>query len=342
MGISLSKLVNQNEISFSDLNGKVLAVDTMNMLYQFLTTLRMSDGSILADEKGNITAHLVGILSRVTGLMEKGIRLVFVFDGKAPELKKKERERRNQVKQQAEEKYEIAKERGNLKDMRKYSQMATKIDKKIIDDAKELLSILGLPVVQAKSEGEAQCAYMVKKGDADYVVSQDFDAFLFGAPKVVRNLTLSQSKKKGTYNSMSIKTVDINTLLKNLGINQEQLIILGLLIGTDFNRGGIKGIGPMKGLKLVKEFKNKYDDLFEYLKWEEFFDFSWKDVYEIFNNVPTCEDYQLEWNNVDSKRLIKFLVDERNFSQERVSLTLERISKINQVNRQKRLGDFFS
>jgi len=342
MGISLSKIVSQTEINFTELNGKILAVDTMNMLYQFLTTLRMSDGSVLADEKGNVTAHLVGILSRVTGLMEKGIRLVFVFDGKPPELKQKERERRNKIKTDAIEKYEIAKERGNLKEMRKYSQMSTKIDQKIIDDAKKLLNLLGLPIVQATGEGEAQCSYMVKKGDADYVVSQDFDAFLFGAPKVVRNLTLSQNKKKGSFSSQEIKVVELKNVLKSLDINQEQLIILGILIGTDFNRGGIKGIGPMKGLKLVKEFKDKYEDLFTYLEWDTFYDFSWKQVYNIFFEQNYNDNYELIWKNVDSVNLINFLVEERNFSKERVDSILERILKINIVNKQKRLGDFFS
>ena len=339
MGIQLSKLVEQKEIRLDDLKDRVLVVDSMNMLYQFLTTLRMADGTPLSDEKGNITAHLVGILSRVTGLVEKGIKLVFVFDGAAPLLKKEERERRQKVKEDATEKYEIAKERGDIAEMRKYAQMTTKIDKKVIDDSKRLLDLLGFPIIQAPSEGEAQCAHIVKRGDADFVVSQDFDVFLFGAPKVVRNLTLSQYKKKGQKGT-EITRVDLTDVLKSLEITNEQLIILGILVGTDFNRGGIKGIGPMKGLKLVKEYKDRYDALFSELNWKDNFDFSWKEVYEIFDNIPVTDNYSIKWKRIDEEGLRTFLIGERNFSEERVNSAIEKISKGNPKN-QKRLADFF-
>jgi len=300
----------------------------------------MADGTPLSDEKGNVTAHLVGILSRVISLMEKEIRLIFVFDGKAPELKSEERERRKKIKEDAQEKYDIAKERGDLSDMRKYAQMTTKIDKVIIDDSKRLLQLLGFPIIQAPSEGEAQCAYLVKKGDADYVVSQDFDVFMFGAPKVVRNLTVSQYKKKGQIKKTEITRVELSSLLKELDIDQEQLILLGILIGTDFNKGGIKGIGPMKGLKLVKEFKGRPDDLFNEVHWNDNYDFSWKEVYTIFKNMPANDDYKISWKKPDDEGLRSFLISERNFSEERVKSALDRISKISS-NDQKRLADFF-
>lgn len=339
MGIQLSKLVESKEVKLDDLKDKVLVVDSMNMLYQFLTTLRMADGTPLSDEKGNITAHLVGILSRVTGLVEKGIKLVFVFDGVAPVLKKEERERRQKLKEDASEKYEIAKERGDVAEMRKYAQMTTKIDKKIIDDSKRLLELLGFPIIQAPSEGEAQCAHVVKKGNADFVVSQDFDVFLFGAPKVIRNLTLSQYKKKGQ-KAVEITRVDLPILLKTLELTQDQLIVLGILMGTDFNRGGIKGIGPMKGLKLVKEYGDRFDELFKEVKWEEAYDFSWKEVFNIFKSIPVTDDYTIQWKKIDEEGLHQFLVNERNFSEDRVKSAIEKISKGNPKN-QKRLADFF-
>ncbi|MBU1622944.1 MAG: flap structure-specific endonuclease, partial [Nanoarchaeota archaeon] len=98
MGLQFKDLVIKREIAIKDLKGKILAVDSMNLLYQFLTTIRSADGSALTDSKGRVTSHLIGLFNRTTSLMEQGLKLVFVFDGKAPDIKKRTWEKRTKVK----------------------------------------------------------------------------------------------------------------------------------------------------------------------------------------------------------------------------------------------------
>src|SRR3989344_4417389 len=175
MGLQLKELVVKEEISIKDLKGKVLAIDSMNYLYQFLTTIRTADGSLLTDKKGRVTSHLIGLFNRTTSLMEQGLKLVFVFDGKAPEVKRKTWEKRWSAKNEAFLKLKEAEEKGNLEEMRKFAPRTAVLNKEMIADAKKVIGALGLPIIQAPSEGEAQTAYLVKKGDAFASVSQDYD-----------------------------------------------------------------------------------------------------------------------------------------------------------------------
>jgi flap endonuclease-1 len=182
MGLAIKEILVSKEIDVGDLKGKVLAIDSFNLLYQFLTTIRGPDGSLLTDRSGNVTSHLVGLFSRTTNFMQQGLKPVFVFDGVAPLLKQQERERRAQIKQEAKREYEIAKEREDIEAMKKYASRTTKLTSEMIEDAKQLISMMGLPIVQAASEGEAQAAYIAKQKDAYACVSQDFDSLLYATP----------------------------------------------------------------------------------------------------------------------------------------------------------------
>src|SRR3989339_1537694 len=175
MGLQFKDLVVKKEISIKELKGKVLAIDSMNLLYQFLTTIRSADGSPLTDSKGRITSHLIGLFSRTTSLMAEGLKLVFVFDGKAPEIKLKTWEKRTEVKKEAALKLKVAEEAGNLEEMKKFASRTAVLNREMIEEAKKVITALGLPIVQAPSEGEAQIAHMVKKGEAYASVSQDYD-----------------------------------------------------------------------------------------------------------------------------------------------------------------------
>lgn len=344
MGTNLTQLLKTKEASFEDFNGKVLAVDAFNVLYQFLSSLRMRDGTPLKDSKGNVTSHLNGLFLRTTNLMKKGMKLIFVFDGEHPDLKKKEIERRRDLKKAAQVKYDEAAKEENIEAMRKYSVQTTSLTKEMVEEAKELLLALGIPVVQAPSEGEAQAAYMVKKEDADYVVSQDTDALLFGAIDVVRNLTISQKKKKAntlSYDIVKPHILNLSENLNHLGLDNDQLIVLGMLVGTDFNIGGIKGIGPVKGLKAIKDKGGDLDNLFKELKWDDYFDYPWTEVFYLFKNMKITDDYVIEWKDPNKEKVIEILHERHEFNKERINRELDKLIKDKDNKSQKGLGDFF-
>ena len=342
MGTNLKELVESKEIKIDELKGKVLAVDSFNILYQFLTTIRQRDGSLLKDSKGNITSHLTGLFSRTVKLMQKGIRLIFVFDGKAPELKNKEIERWGAVIIEAKKLYKTAVKAKDIEAMRKYASRTAILTKEMVDESKKLIIALGLPVVQAKSEGEAQVAYIVNQRDAFAGISEDYDCLLYGIPRVIKNLTISRRRKKGaSYISVKTKIINLADTLNKLGIDQDQLIILAILIGTDYNIGGVKGIGPKTALKLVKEFKNNWDDLFENVKWNEQFDFPWTDIFYLIKKMSVAKDYKLEWKEIDKKKILKMLVEEHDFSEERVNKALDNLTESKSKKGQKGLGEWF-
>ena len=343
MGTQIKCILKSNVISLNDLTNKTLVIDSYNFLYQFLTTIRSRDGSLLMDSKGNITSHLVGLFSRTTRLMQNNIKLIFVFDGKPPELKEKERERRKNIKINAEKEYKKAVEEENIEEMKKYASRTSRLTEEMIDDSKKLISALGLPIIQAPSEGEAQAACIAKNKDADYCVSQDFDSLLFGSPRLVRNLSLIGKRKKSGLSCETVnpEVINLSENLNNLGIDQNQLIALAMLVGTDYNIGGVKGIGPKNALKLVKKYGSNLDSLFEEVKWGDFFNYPWKEVYNLFKKMPVITNYSIEWKEPDRDEVIKLLVDEHDFAAERVKPVLDRLLKNKESKQQKDLGEFF-
>ncbi|MBW2990105.1 flap endonuclease-1 [Candidatus Woesearchaeota archaeon] len=343
MGIAITDILTPEKINIEDLKNKTLAVDTYNLLYQFLSSIRQRDGSYLTDSKGRVTSHLTGLFNRITRLMTYNMKFIFCFDGEVPELKAKERERRKELKIKAQKKFRQAKKKEDLEEMKKYAARTTRLTPEMIEDAKELIQALGQCIVDAPSEGEAQASYIVKKGDADYVLSQDADCFMFNAPKLVKNLTISGKRKKPgaiAYDEVMPEIIEMKNVLKELKLEHEQLIVLGILVGTDYNVGGIKGIGPKKALGLIKKYKYDYDKLFKEAKWNEFFDFSWKDVFDLIKHMKVTDKYELKWKPIDKEKLIKVLVEEHDFSRERVEKALERLEEASD-KRQKGLGEYF-
>lgn len=344
MGIAFKDLLIANETSINELKNKILVVDSFNLLYQFITTIRSRDGSLLIDSKGNVTSHLVGLFSRTSKLLEKDLKLAFVFDGTPPKLKDLEREKRKEIKLEAEKKYREALKKKNLEEMKKYASRTSRLTPEMVEEAKKLIKAFGLPIVQAPSEGEAQAAYMAKKENAFAVVSQDFDSLIHNSPKLVRNLSITGKRKLSNrlkYESVNPEIIDLAENLNHLGIDQNQLITLAMLIGTDYNPGGIKGIGPKNALKLVKKYGSDFNSLFKEVKWKEFFDFDWEEVYYLIKKMPTTNDYELKWGNINIVEIKQLLVEEHDFSEERISKTLEKMAKKEEIKNQKGLGEFF-
>lgn len=337
MGVKLSDLVQKREISFQQLSGKKIAIDFSNSVYQFLSSIRQRDGTPLMDSKGRITSHLMGIWTRFSNLIGLGIKLAIVLDGKPPILKIKEQEERAYRKQIAKEKFEEAKRDEDIEMMAKYAKQTSHLTKDIVAESRELMQAMGLPVIQAPSEADAQMAFMCEKGDIYACASSDYDCLLQGSPRLITNLTLSQRRKlpSGAYVKTTPELIDLKSVLKNLGINQDQLIAIGILVGTDYNEG-VYRIGPKTALKLVKQHKS-FDKLFKEVK----ADFNWKKIYAIFKSMPIMKNYQLKWKELDEDKVKKILVDKHEFSLERVENTLDKLKKSEGKKTQKGLGDFF-
>lgn len=335
MGVNLKDLFDRKEVSFKELKGKIIVVDGYNMLYQFLTTIRGPDGSVFTNSKGVVTSHIIGLFSRVTKLMLEGIKLVFVFDGLPPAIKQKEIERRINAKKEAAKEFEKAKDEEDVEGMKKFAGRTAKLTKEMVEQAKLLLDALGIPWVQAPSEGEAQAAHIVCKGDGFAVASQDYDSLLYAAPRVIQNLSISGKRKlprKYAYVTVHPEMIELEPNLKKLGLSVEQLKVLSVLVGTDYNPKGIKGIGPKKALALLK----KHEDYMEIFKELDLKDDDWKPIIETFDNMPVTDDYMLKWEQLDKEKVRKLLIDELDFSEVRVENTLEKFNK----SGQKSLGAF--
>ena len=318
MGVALRDIIAEYKtpVTWEALPG-VAAIDANNALYQFLTIIRQPDGTPLMDRKGRVTSHLSGILFRVSSFMEKGIKPVFVFDGKPTALKQATIDERRKLRNEAGEKWKEAVERGDEEEAYKQARSSTRVDTTIVETSKELLRLMGIPVVQAPGEGEAQASYMVAKGDARYVVSQDYDTLLFGAPLLVRNLTVSGKRKiRGRQITVSPERIVLADTLAGLHLTREQLIEIGILVGTDFNPG-VEGVGAKTGLKIVQkgEFAQK-------LK-EKQPDFDPAPVMEMFLHPPVTDDYSLAAGHMDAEAIRRMLCDGYDFSPERVDRALE-------------------
>ncbi|MBD3204960.1 flap endonuclease-1 [Candidatus Bathyarchaeota archaeon] len=316
MGVNLKPIIVKNDIELEDLRDRDLAVDSSNILYQFLSTIRTSKGMPLTDKNGHVTSHLVGLLYRSTKLIyEYNIPLVFIFDGGAPTLKAEEMKKRAQRREEAKEEYERALERGDFDVARSKAMQAAGFSSSIFQDAKILLEYLGIPYVQAKGEAEAQGAYMASKGDVWGVNSRDYDCLLFGTPRLVRYLTISASRRPDL--------VVLEDFLDHNGITREQLVDMAILMGTDYNKG-IYRVGPKTGLKWIRRhgrIENLPDDKKKKVTPH------YEEIRRIFLEPKVVEDYSVEFKGLREEQVYSFLCDERGFPKNRVKTAVERMKQ---------------
>ena len=328
MGVQLGDIVDARKLSIDELQGRTVAFDGNNILYQFISIIRGRDGQPLKDRQGRMTSHLSGLLYRNSNLMEQGVKIVYVFDGTPHRFKRTVLERRQKTRRAAKKEYEKAVAEGDEKKARRYGQQSVIATTDIISEAKELLSLMGIPCVQAPGEGEAQTAYMASKGDVWGAASQDFDSLLYGAPRHIRNLSIIGRRKlprKNVYIKIEPEMLELDKVKRDLGLNQSQLIDLGILVGTDYNPDGIKGIGPKTALKLIQQHGN-IDEAIPHIKNAEF-PHPVEEIKELFLNPRTVDDYVLEWSKPDVAGLIGFLCAEHSFSQQRVMSAIEKMQK---------------
>lgn len=339
MGVDLGDLVPRETRKLLDLKGKIVAIDAFNTLYQFLSIIRQPDGTPLKDPQGRTTSHLAGLLYRTANLAEAGIRPVYVFDGKPHALKFDTLAERKERKVKAEKEYAEAVAAGDQERAFSKAVQTTRLTGEMVEQSKKLITALGLPFVDAPGEGEAQAAHMAKKGDVWAASSQDFDSLLLGAPRLLRNLTVTGRRKlpgKSVWVDVEPELMDLERTLADLALTREQLIGVGILVGTDFNTG-IKGVGPKKGVKLLKDH-GTVEAALAHLK-AEVPDLA--TVKSLFLAPPVTDEYALKWTPVDEDAVLDLLVREHAFSKDRVSATFPRYKELGNALKQRSLDAFF-
>jgi flap endonuclease-1 len=272
-------------------------------------------------------------------LVAVGIKPVFVFDGKPPELKMETLKKRAERKSKAHKEWQAALEVGDLETAKIKAQQTSKLTKEMVEESKMLLDYLGIPHIQAVSEGESQASYMVQKGDVWAAASQDFDSLLFGSPTLVRNMTFSGRRKlprQNKYITIEPEIIKLEVTLQNLGITRKQLVDIAILVGTDFN-DGIKGIGAKKGLKLIQD----HGDLEKVIQDKDIELPYYEDIRKIFLEPEITDDYDIKWHGVQESKVIELLVYEHDFSQDRVISNLDKFKEFQAAASQQSLDQWF-
>jgi flap endonuclease-1 len=326
MGVQIRGLIPRKKIQLPSLNGRTIAIDAHNVLYQFLSIVRSYDGRPLMDKTGNVTSHLSGLLYRTANFIEIGMKPVYVFDGPPPLLKKKTIARRREAKKKARKQYATAIKEGKLDDAKRYAQATAQLTPSMVQDAQRLLTLMGIPWLRAPSEGEAQIAYMAATGTVWAAASQDYDTLLFGASRLLRNIAITGRRKlprKPVYVEVEPELVVLQNVLRELDITREQLVMIGILVGTDFNPDGIKGIGPKRALGLVKKFKTLPSVVKQFDT--SLFPVDPTEINDLFLQPPVQSDITLHWTQPNADELISFLCLERDFSENRVQGAIEKM-----------------
>jgi len=345
MGLNIRDIIPRKELEISDLNGKTVCVDAFNILYQFLSTVRQVDGTPLMDNKKRVTSHLSGIFYRNINLLSEGMKLVYVFDGKPPEQKGKIHVRREAGRDVAKERYEEAKQQEDISGMRRYGSQLIRLEDEMIVESKELLEAMGIAVVQAPGEGEAEAAYLSRKKEVYAAVSQDYDTLLFGAKALIQNLTLARKRRTlSGWVEIKPEIIELQRVFNLLEINLDQLICLGILVGTDYNPKGIPGIGQKRALDIVRRYRQpvlifkSVEEQILSLSEEDRFD--WQEIFELFHK-PNIVDSEFNFGKIDEEKIKEILVERHDFSEDRVERQLEKLRDIVEKNKQKGLDTWF-
>ncbi|KAL7069309.1 putative Flap endonuclease 1 [Cryptosporidium serpentis] len=336
--------------SIDSLIGRTIAIDASMWMYQFLAAIREGNQwGNLTNEAGESTSHISGMLSRTIRLLEAGIKPVFVFDGEPPELKMEELMKRKERREKAQQELEKAQEEGDTETIRKQSIRTIKVTKEQSDDVKYMLKLLGIPVIEATSEAEAQCAELCKEGIVYGVATEDADSLTFGTPLVIRHLNFSDGKpfdsKGNSKNSLQI--IKLSTVLSDLGLSMQQFVDLCILCGCDYC-GTIRGIGTLTAYKLLKKHKDIETIINELDKNKHPLpmSFDYVKVRELFTNpdVIKAREFKdkLKWINPNLEGLSEWLIKQQNFSEVRVANYCTRIKKSKGKTAQTSLDSFFT
>jgi flap endonuclease-1 len=326
VGVLLTPILKREQTSLKALKGASFAVDASIEIHQFLALVRKRDGSLFSDSHGRVTSHLIGLLTRTSRLIaDFDMKPVFVFEGKPNPLKRRTIESRREARKKAEVEYTEAVSKKDYAKAWSKAVMTGRVTGLVLDDAKRLLTLMGIPWLEALEDAEAQASYMAAKGDVWAVGSKDYDCLLYGAPILARYLTLTGREWLPAQRRSRPLIPELIKLSENLAllrITREQLVDLAILVGTDFNQG-VKGVGPKKALKLVHDY-GSIEQMPEEIKSKLTEDLN--SVRQIFLKPRVLEKYMLERSPPDRDGLVKFLSEERSFNRERVERLTERLT----------------
>lgn len=327
--------IKENEIK--NYFGRKIAIDASMVLYQFLIAVR-SEGAQLTSVSGETTSHLMGIFYRTIRLLENGIKPVYVFDGKPPEMKSGELTKRTEKREEAQKELTKATESGDTADIEKFTRRLVKVTKEHSREAKELLELMGVPYVDATSEAEAQCAALVKAGKVYAVATEDMDALTFGTNVLVRHLTFSEARK------MPVQEIHYAKVLHGLQLTSDEFIDLCILMGCDYC-DTIRGIGPKRAIELIVKHRS-IENIIKTLDSSKYpipENWLYKEARNLFKDpeIIDPETIDLKWRDPDEEGLVKYLCGERQFSEDRVRSGTKKIMKSKTTATQGRLDSFF-
>lgn len=318
--------------------GRRIAIDASTSLYQFLVAIRLRS-DLMVNGSGEATSHLIGFFHRTNKLLENGIKPIYVFDGKPPEMKSGELEKRSEKRKEAEQSLSKAIEDGNEEEILKFNKRTIRVTSKHNDDCKKLLRLMGLPVVEAPSEAEAQCAQLCKDGKVYAVATEDMDALTFGTTKLVRHLSSGSGEMTHEYS--------LDKVLNGMGLEtMDQFIDLCILMGCDYS-DSIKGIGGKKGLDLIKKHKS-IEKIIESLPNKDAVPQDWnlELIRRLFREpevikTENISDEDLKFKDIDEDGLVEFLCKENGFDEKRVRNAIERCKASKPKSAQTRIDSFF-
>ncbi|XP_062501836.1 flap endonuclease 1-like [Corticium candelabrum] len=318
--------------------GRKVAIDASMSIYQFLIAVRQDGGVALTSDNGETTSHLMGMFYRTIRMVENGIKPVYVFDGKPPQLKSGELAKRLERREEAQKALEKAQDEGDQENVEKYQRRMVKATRQHADECKYLLSLMGVPVVQAPCEAEAQCAALVKAGKVYATATEDMDALTFASNVLLRHMTFSEARK------MPIHEYHLSKLLEELNFTQEQFIDLGILLGCDYC-GSIKGIGPQRAITLLRQHKS-IDEILKHIDNKKYpvpDGWLYKEARQLFLEPEITDpgEVELKWEEPDEETLVKYMCEEKGFSEDRIRNAVKKLAKARQSTTQGRVDSFF-
>lgn len=355
-------------MELKSLHGRAIAIDASMAIYQFLIAVRSGapnqQSFMLTNSEGETTSHIQGMFNRTIRYMTEGIRPVFVFDGKPPSIKSGELLKRREKREKAQAALQVATEQGNVEEQDKHSKRLVRAGHKENQDCQKLLTLMGVPVVLAPCEAEAQAAALAKAGKVYAAGTEDMDALTFQTPKLIRKMTFASASKS------MVQSMDHSKALLGLGLTQAEFVDLCILLGCDYC-DTIKGVGPKTALKLIREHKNietilkhldgkkftipedwvppsaaggNKDDVGEQSsqdeespppecdgatarkdEGEEEFIPSYVQARKLFNEHEVLSNVELKWKPCQPEELSKFLVDEMGFNPDRVKSSIDKL-----------------